>query len=200
MVVPRPRRTLSPRAQRRAWSFLVAAVLLFAITRCEAGLPQEAVVRRIVDGDTVELIDGRLVRYIGIDAPEVRRRARPGDREWRAGEDPHWVVDPEPFGQEAMEANRGLVEGKRVRLEYDVETHDRYGRLLAYVFVDGRMANAALLEAGYARLLTIQPNVRYAQRFRDLVKDARRRHRGVWVEPLRPTAVGAQGGHDLRGR
>ena len=189
MFAPRPRRTLSPRAQRRAWPFLVAAVLLFAVTRCEAKLPQEAVVRRVIDGDTVELMDGRLVRYIGIDAPEVRRR-----------KDHRWVVDPEPFGREAMEANRGLVEGKRVRLEYDAETHDRYGRLLAYASVDGRMANAALLEGGYARLLTIRPNVRYAQRFRDLVEDARRSHRGVWAEPPRPTAVGAQGGHDLRGR
>ena len=67
-------------------------------------MPLEATVRRVVDGDTIELMDGRLVRYIGIDAPEVRRRE--GER---------WVMDPEPFGLAATEANKRLVEGKWVR-------------------------------------------------------------------------------------
>jgi len=102
---------------------------------CGQAFPQEAKVGRVVDGDTIELTDGRLVRYIGIDAPEVRRRARPGDREWRTGGGNRWVEDPQPFGHAATEANRALVEGKRVRLEYDVQTRDRFGRLLAYVYV-----------------------------------------------------------------
>ena len=71
--------------------------------------------QRVIDGDTVQLTDGRLVRYVGIDTPEVRRRV---------GET--WVLDPEPFAEVAMEANRRLVEGRRVRLEYDVQTHDRF--------------------------------------------------------------------------
>lgn len=136
--------------------------------------------RRVVDGDTVELRDGRLLRYIGIDTPELRRRARPGDREWRAGVGDQWVEDPEPFGREAKEANRRLIEGKPVRLEYDVETHDRHGRLLAYVFVDGEMVNARLLAEGYAQLLTIPPNVKYVERFRRLVREARSVRRGLW--------------------
>ena len=138
-------------------------------------LPGDAVVRRAVDGDTVKLTDGRLVRYIGIDTPEVRRHQ--GER---------WVNDPEPFSEAAAEANRQLVEGRRVRLEYDVQTHDRFGRLLAYVYVsaprggDEVMVNEELLRLGYAKLLTIPPDVRYAERFREVMTEARQAQRGLW--------------------
>jgi len=133
-------------------------------------------VRRAIDGDTIQLSDGRLVRYIGIDAPEVRRKI--GER---------WVQDPEPFGRAATEANRQLVEGKTVRLEYDVQTHDRYGRLLAYVYVSSRqregeeiMVNAELVRLGMAQPLTIPPNVKYAEVFRQLAEEAREAGRGLW--------------------
>ena len=117
----------------------------------------------------MELSSGQLVRYIGIDTPEVRRRV--GDR---------WIVDPEPLGLEAAAFNRQLVAGKRVRLEYDVQTHDRFGRLLAYVYVGDMMANAELVRAGFAQLLTIPPDVKYADRFRLLAEEARRDNRGLW--------------------
>jgi micrococcal nuclease len=123
----------------------------------------------VIDGDTIQLADGRLVRYIGIDAPEVRRRA---------GEE--WVEDPEPFGREATAFNRRLVEGRRVQLELDVQTHDRFGRLLAYVYVGGAMANEELLRAGYAQPLTIPPNIRHAERFRAAAAEARAHGRGFW--------------------
>lgn len=109
------------------------------------------------------------MRYLGIDTPEVRRRR--GDQ---------WVRDPEPFGEAATDANRRLVEGRRVQLEYDVQTHDRFGRLLAYVYVDHRMVNEELLRLGMAQPLTIPPNVRYATRFRALAAAARRAGRGLW--------------------
>lgn len=159
-----------------------ALILLVSILACHETGAEEAVVRRVIDGDTVELSDGRLVRYIGIDTPEVRRRARHGDREWRAGAGDEWVKDPEPYGEAAAEANRRVVEGKRVRLEYDAQTHDRYGRILAYVFVGEQMVNALLLEQGYAQPLTIPPNVKYAQRFRALADEARRAGRGLWTK------------------
>ena len=148
--------------------------LVLAATSCGASLPERSTVRLVVDGDTVELADGRRVRYLGIDTPEVRRRAGEG-----------WVEDPEPMGREATEFNRRLVEGEPVRLEYDVQTHDRFGRLLAYVYVtpDGEhevMANAELLRAGLAQPLTIPPNVRHAERFRALAEEARRDRRGLW--------------------
>lgn len=132
-------------------------------------LPESAAVRRAIDGDTLELTDGRLVRYIGIDAPEVRRRR--GDE---------WVVDPEPFGEAARDANASWVQGKRVKLEYDAESYDRYGRLLAYVYADGEMVNARLVREGYAEPLMIPPNVRYAEEFRRLAAEARQAGRGLW--------------------
>lgn len=141
------------------------------IASCGASLPQEAVVRRVIDGDTIELATGQLVRYIGVDTPEVRRKE--GDR---------WVVDPEAMAEAAAELNRRLVEGRRVRIEYDVQTADRFGRLLAYVYVGEDMVNAALIKAGMAHAMTIPPNVRYAGRFRVLFDEARKAGRGLWAE------------------
>ena len=136
--------------------------------------PEEVTVRRAIDGDTVELRDGRLLRYIGIDTPEVRRR-----------EGGRWVEDPEPFGRIATEANRGLVDGQSVRLEYDVERFDRYGRTLAYVYVtrpDGEtiLVNEWLVREGLAQPMTIPPNVKHADRFRAAAAEARTAHRGLW--------------------
>jgi len=131
-------------------------------------------VRRAIDGDTIELTDGRLVRYLGIDAPEVRRRA--------GGT---WVLDPEPMGLEATEANRRLVEGRRVRLEYDARSRDRFGRLLAYVYVGDTMANAELLRLGLARPLILPPNAKYEEHFRRLADEAQRQGRGMWGRRVR---------------
>jgi len=159
---------------------LILAGLAIAGLGRGPALAEDATVRRVIDGDTIELADRRLVRYIGIDAPEARRRARPGDREWRAGEGDRWVEEPQPFSRVATTANRHLVEGKRVRLEYDVQTHDRFGRVLAYVYAGEVLVNEELLRQGVAQLLTIPPNVRHAERFQAAVSDARRAQRGLW--------------------
>ena len=151
----------------------IFAGLISPLAHAGAGhaLPKDAVVQRVIDGDTVQLADGQMVRYIGIDAPEARRKV-----------DDRWVEDPEPFAHEATEANRRLVEGRRVRLEYDVQTHDRYGRLLSYVYVGNAMANEELVKRGFAQPLTIPPNVKYAERFRQLTEEARREGRGLWKQ------------------
>ncbi len=128
---------------------------------------------RTVDGDTVHVrLAGRVekVRYIGIDTPEVHHPKR--------GE--------EPGGRAATEVNRRLVGDKPVRLEADVQTRDRYGRLLAYVWVkrsDGRevMVNAELVRLGYAQVMTVPPNVRHAELFRKLAAEAREHRRGLWA-------------------
>ena len=138
---------------------------------CGSALPKEARIRRVVDGDTVQLSDGRLLRYIGINAPEVRRKV--------AG---RWVEAPEPFAFAAAEANRQLVEGRKVRLEYDVQTRDRFGRLLAYLYVDDAMVNEELVREGLAQPMTIRPDVKYAERFRELAEEARRENRGMWAD------------------
>lgn len=125
-------------------------------------------VRYVPDGDTVQLSGGTWVRYIGIDTPEMNyKRGR-----------------PEPYARQAMVFNRRLVEGKRIRLEFDTERRDRYGRLLAYVYLeDGTFVNAELIRRGCARILTIPPNVRYADRFQALEREAREAGRGLWSAP-----------------
>jgi micrococcal nuclease len=127
----------------------------------------EGVVVRIVDGDTIHVqIGGRRekVRYIGINTPEVH----------------HPTKGAEPGGREASEQNRVLVTGKRIRLELDVQDRDRYGRLLAYVWVGDVMINAELVRRGYAQVMTIPPNVRYQALFLKLQRDAREAGRGLW--------------------
>src|SRR3954466_2490636 len=135
----------------------------------EPGAPGEATVTRVVDGDTVHVaIDGtdETVRYIGIDTPES---VKPG-------------TPVQCFAKAASAANERLVDGRRVRLSYDAERRDRYGRLLAYVYRDGDDAfvNARLVEDGYARTLTIPPNVRFAGRLAALARSAREQRRGLW--------------------
>ncbi|HEY3190875.1 MAG TPA: thermonuclease family protein [Solirubrobacteraceae bacterium] len=135
-----------------------------------AGAPGgPAVVTRVVDGDTVHVsVGGRdeTVRYIGIDTPES---VKPG-------------TPVQCFAKAASAANDRLVAGERVSLTLDVEPRDRYGRLLAYVYRarDGTFVNAELVREGYARTLTIPPNVRYAARFAALARQARETQRGLW--------------------
>lgn len=127
----------------------------------------EATVTRVIDGDTIEVeLDGQIyrVRYIGIDTPET--------------------VDPQQpvqcFGREAAERNRQLVAGRAVGLEKDVSETDRYGRLLRYVWVDGEMVNAVLVQEGYAMASTYPPDVKYADLFASLQAQAREASRGLW--------------------
>ena len=124
---------------------------------------------RVVDGDTIRVaLAGRVerVRYVGIDTPES---VKPG-------------TPVECYAHRAASENARLVARRRVRLVLDVEPRDRFGRLLAYVYRsdDGRFVNAALVRGGFARTLTIPPNVRFAARFRALAAQARQEHRGLW--------------------
>jgi micrococcal nuclease len=122
----------------------------------------------VSDGDTIRVRvgSGRVerVRYIGVDTPET---AKPGAR-------------AECYAERAREFNERLLRGRDVRLELDVEERDRYGRLLAYVYAGRRLVNAALVREGYAGVLTVPPNVRFAARLRRLAREARRAGRGLW--------------------
>lgn len=124
--------------------------------------PSRAVVERVIDGDTVELDSGERVRYLLVDTPEN-------------------TTSVECFGEEATAFNRALVEGRQVRLTYDVECTDRFGRLLAYVEIEGRSVNQALVEQGYACVLQILPNgVDLAPLYMDLETRAVDEGRGLW--------------------
>jgi micrococcal nuclease len=152
--------------RRHALVPLVVALALIS-TAWAAPRPLAGLVVKIVDGDTIHVrVDAHVekVRYIGVNTPEVHHPTR--------GE--------EPGGREASEVNRRLVAGRHVRLELDVQSRDRYGRLLAYVWVGETMVNAELVRQGYAQVMTVPPNVRYQRLFLDLQRDARQAGRGLW--------------------
>lgn len=135
--------------------------------------PGTGVVLRVVDGDTIEMRIGRsneTVRLLGIDTPETVHPAKP----------------IECFGPEAARRTKELLaKGATVRIERDVEARDHFGRLLLYVYVSDErvgevMVNASLLREGFARPLSIAPNVAHARDFDRLASDARNRGVGLW--------------------
>jgi micrococcal nuclease len=157
---------------RRTLFLLVAAIAAVALWRggdASGPAPADGTVTRVVDGDTIHVrLDGRdeSVRYIGIDTPES---VKPG-------------TPVQCFARAASDANKRLVDGRRVRLVYDVERRDRYGRLLAYVHRGDLFVNAELVRQGFARPATYPPNVRHADRFAALAREAREAGRGLWRE------------------
>ena len=187
-------RTLSPRVSRSSIGLALCAILVVApiAVGCtgaksapadagRAGAPKlvSALVDRVVDGDTavMYLSNGSRVRvrFIGVDAPE-------------------WTSQREAFGaQSAAYAKRRLT-GRRVFLQIGVEKRDRYGRLLAYVWLDkprntseaelrDKQFNAQLLLEGYAQLLTVPPNTDYVEQYRVFQTEAREANRGLWAQP-----------------
>ena len=162
--------------------YFLIVFLLFLLSGCaKRGNSAVFYVSKVIDGDTIQLSNGRHVRYIGIDTPEVREK--------RGGE---WVYQPEEYAIEAKEFNRKLVEGKEVRLEFDLVRFDKYKRWLAYVFIDDKMANEELLRGGYATLYTYPPNVKYVDRFVAAQQEARQGKRGLWkvYETISPEQAG----------
>ena len=155
-------------------SFFSLLFIFFGTEACQAP-KQNAVnefysVVKVVDGDTFWVDDGSedglKVRLIGVDAPETRKSSR---------------KDVGYYGKESKQYLEQMIAGKEVRLEYDVDTKDRYGRTLAYVYLhDGTFVNAELLRNGFAMVLTVPPNVRFADEFLDLQSEAREENRGLW--------------------
>ncbi|MCX5712702.1 MAG: thermonuclease family protein [Candidatus Omnitrophica bacterium] len=151
----------------------------FSIPMGESYDYADIMVKRVVDGDTLLLENGSRARLIGVDTPELHESEKLYRDSKRSGED---VSTIKKLGQQAYEFTRGLVEGKRVALEFDAEKYDKYNRLLAYVFLkkDGTFVNAEIVKQGYASLMTIPPNVKYAEQFKQLYKEARENKRGLW--------------------
>ncbi len=135
-------------------------------------------VKRVVDGDTLVLENGERVRLIGIDTPEMHESNKLYRDSERSGQDTTTI---QKLGRRAYAFTKNLAEGKRVSLEFDVDRHDKYGRLLAYVYLkDGTFVNAEIVRQGYASLMTIPPNVKYADLFQRLYREARENRRGLW--------------------
>lgn len=141
-----------------------------------------AVVTKVVDGDTACMDVGRTVervRFIGVDTPETK----------------HPTVGVEPYGEEASAFTERSLAGRKVYLELDVQERDKYGRLLAYVWLEpptsgsedevrSKMFNARLLLEGYAQVMTIPPNVKYADMFVKFQREAREAGKGLWGIPV----------------
>jgi micrococcal nuclease len=126
-----------------------------------ASPPSPCVVERVADGDTFTCRDGRRVRLIGVDTPELRQ-GEPGRR-----------------AREAL--SRLAPPGSSVRLEHDVASRDRYGRELAHVWRGSRLLSEALVLDGWAMLYTVPPNVKYADRLEWAQKKARAAGAGLWA-------------------
>lgn len=142
----------------------------------QAGPFLEARVQEVIDGDTVTVVLGsgrkEKVRFIGVNTPEI------------SGE-------VQPYGLEAKAYTERRLQGRRIYLELDTSERDRYGRLLAYVWLEKprdisdteirtKMFNAELLREGYAQVMTVPPNVKYAETFKRLENEARNAGKGLW--------------------
>jgi micrococcal nuclease len=148
---------------------LIAVVLLigigiglgvgYGLWHSDNSVYEQAFVTSVIDGDTVELADGRHVRYLGIDTPE----------------------SGEYYAEEATARNKDLVEGKTVELQRGKRDQDEYGRLLRYVYVDGIFVNAELVAEGYATAYIFDPDDRYSQILVQLEQYAKMRERGLWA-------------------
>ena len=104
------------------------------------------------------------VRLIGVNAPETGARQR----------------EAEVYGWEAKAYTRKRTLGRVVHLEFDVETRDRYGRLLAYLYLDGNLFNRELVREGYAQVYTAPPNLKYTAAFLSAQREALEAGRGLW--------------------
>lgn len=163
--VPAPRETSRP---SRGGSKTVVANKADGRSRQRVS-PEGAASRviRVIDGDTVEVAFGSKtvgVRLIGIDTPETV----------------HPTVGVECYGRQASAFTKSRLEGRNVRVEYDIERTDRYGRTLAYLWLEGRLFNRLLVRRGYAQVSTYPPNVKYVEAFVDAERAARRSGAGLW--------------------
>lgn len=164
---------------KRLALFLLLLLLGILAARWErrTGDVLEGTVREVLDGDTIVVDvagDARRVRLIGVDTPETVHPRKPIQR----------------YGREASAFTQRELSGRRVWLEYDAAPLDRYGRHLAYVWLERPasgedavrrgMFNARLILEGYGRVMTIPPNARHADLFVRLQAEARRARHGLW--------------------
>ena len=163
------------RAGIRAGTALFCAALLFLgvalpVSAGPAEIKREGVVRWVIDGDTFELANGERVRLIGINTPEHTP----------------WKHRVDFYGKEAAWYARGLLTGKKVLLARDARLRDKYGRTLAYVYMEnGDFVNKRLVEEGYARASHYAPNGRYRRVFAEAEQRARQAQKGLWSRRTR---------------
>jgi endonuclease YncB( thermonuclease family) len=153
--------------------YLYFYLLLFLVQHPLAGKsltnPSSCIVKFVIDGDTFITNKGDKVRLIGVDAPETH----------------HPELPTQHFGKEATEFLKSLILGKKCSLKYELENkRDKYNRLLAYVYCDGKLINAEMISQGYSFTYTLYD---FSQRtaFLNLEKRARYLQLGLWHLTLR---------------
>jgi len=141
-------------------------LLIFMAFICLAPVNNfSGMVRFVYDGDTIILTDGQKIRYMGIDAPEIG----------------HDGNESEFMALSSLKLNRKLVSGKRVALEYDSQKTDKYGRSLAYVFLEtGDMVNAILIRKGMAHVLLTSHGLKYKDLLLEYQRKAITEKIGIW--------------------
>ncbi len=171
--------------KKRSYIFIpgILPVLFLFCTACVQA-ESRALVKWVIDGDTIVLANGKKVRYQGINCPEIAHDNQPG----------------EPFGKKALKRNIELVKGKVVRLVYGSKRHDRFGRILAYIFLPGgRFVNEVLVREGLAHVCFSNKDLALNKRLLAAQKKAIRNRRGIWsIEPARPEPYYIGNRHSLR--
>lgn len=135
-----------------------------------------ATVVSVVDGDTIKIEGGEVVRYIGMNTPETVAPRRP----------------VECYGKEASTKNKELVQGKTVELEKDISERDTFGRLLRYVWIGDVLLNEYLVREGFAQVSTYPPDVKYVERLLAAQRLAVEEKKGMWsgdCTPIVPTVT-----------
>jgi micrococcal nuclease len=150
-------------SMNRKFSLFVIPILIlfFLLSPSHAEIYK---VKRVIDGDTLLLVNGERVRLIGVDTPETKHPRKP----------------VQYFGREAYLFTKQMVDGKEARFEFERQKRDRYGRLLAYVYLlDGTFLNAEIIKQGYGFAYTRFP-FKYMEEFRRYEREAKENRRGLW--------------------
>lgn len=156
---------------KRRYLIPLFIVLLSSVICTRISAEKRYVVKAVYDGDTIQLSNGQKIRYLGIDAPEIERRLSDGT-----------IKPAAPFSNESKTFNHSLVFRKYIRLAYDIEKTDSYGRTLAYVFLeDGTFINKKLIEHGLAYCLWKAPNTKYYAELLSAQKIAMAAQKGMWA-------------------
>jgi len=155
----------------------VAFTLLIVFFLSHSAFAKDYTVKKIIDGDTIQLETGETIRYLGIDAPEMHTKE--GGSEF--------------YAREATRQNKKLVFMKKVRLEFDAEKKDQHGRLLAYVFVKDVFVNAELVKHGCAKAYIKPPNTKYKDLLLANQKKAMDEDKGLWQERKKDTETSYTG-------
>lgn len=155
----------------KLWISLLTAtvILLTGCTEQQSSAKEEVELLEVIDGDTIRIEwngEEETVRYLLVDTPETN----------------HPRLGKQPYGEEAKELNKELLEGKTISIELDIgERYDDYGRLLAYVYADGERVQDQLIASGVARVAyAYPPNIKYLDEFERIQETARDQEVGIW--------------------